>query len=117
MNVQDEYRSKHPKSAALADRVLASVLSHVSARARKTLLDAVKGDFADYRTGNEAPRIGDDMVDLADDLLKSATRKVNAPKAGAVSGALELKLVKTRSLYMNSSNPNVTTATRSRTSK
>jgi hypothetical protein len=76
------------------DQVLACVLSHVSARARKTLLEQVKGDFAVYRANGGAPKLADDLVDLADDLLKSATREVNAPKKGAVSGALELKLVK-----------------------
>lgn len=93
VNVAGDATSTSTQSAG-ADQVLACVLSHVSARARKTLLDQVKGDFADFRANGDAPKLADDVVDLADDLLKSATRQANVPKRGAVSAALEVKLVK-----------------------
>ena len=77
-----------------ADQVLASVLSHLSQRARKTLIDAVRGDFADYRTGGDPPELPEYCIDLADDLLTAGARESNKPKKGAVSAALAIELVK-----------------------
>ena len=77
-----------------ADQVLASVLAHISQRARKTLIEAVRGDFADYRTGGEPPELPEYCVDLADDLLTAGARETNKPKKGAVSAALAIELVK-----------------------
>ena len=92
LNVGGEATSTSTESAG-ADKVLAVVLSHVSARARKTLLDSVRADFDGYREGGEPPAIADDVVDLADDLITSASRQVNKPKKGAVSAALAIELI------------------------
>jgi len=92
LNVGGEATSTSTESAG-ADKVLAVVLSHVSARARKTLLDGVRADFDGYRDGGELPAIADDVVDLADDLITSASRQVNKPKKGAVSAALAIELI------------------------
>ncbi len=79
--------------SAGADQVLAAVLSQIKPRAQKELAECVRGLFAEYRRGGEAPAFGDEAVDLADDLLASAARQVNASRKGAVSGALSIELV------------------------
>lgn len=81
------------KESAKADQVLAWLLSRLSARIRKPLLDAAREAFADYRGGGELPAIADEFADLADDLLETASRKVNQTKAGAVSAALAVELL------------------------
>jgi len=92
VNVAEDASSTATVNAG-ADKVLACVLSHVSARARKNVLDAVRTDFAGYCLGGELPAIADGAVDLADDLINAASRLENKPKKGAVSAALAIELV------------------------
>lgn len=92
VNVADSATSTTTRSAG-ADKVLASVLAHLSARTRKPLLELVKADFEAYRAGGELPELADEAIDLADDLLKSASRKENTTKSGAVSAALAVELI------------------------
>lgn len=81
------------KESAKADQVLAWLLSKLSARTRKPLIDEAREAFAGYRQGGELPAIADEFFDVADDLLEMASRKVNKTKAGAVSAALAVELV------------------------
>jgi len=81
------------KESAKADQVLAWLLSQLSPRVRKPLVEAAREAFAAYRNGGELPKIDDEFADHADDLLETAARKVNKTKAGAVSAALAVELI------------------------
>lgn len=82
------------RETAPADKVLAAVLSRMTPRARKVMAFEVQALFADFAAGGELPTLEDRAIDLADDVLASASREVNKSKRGNVSAALEVTLKK-----------------------
>lgn len=95
INVAENSTSTQIKSVP-ADKMLAFVLGRLGARARNPLAAAVESEFADWRRGGELPPIEEASIDLADDLIRAASRKENVQKNGAVSAALEVRVVRRR---------------------
>jgi hypothetical protein len=86
--------SSTARETAAADKVLAAVLAQIKPRARAVLAHAVKDCFAGYGAGGELPAIDEAAIDLADDLLRAASREINKAKRGNVSAAVEVILKK-----------------------
>lgn len=81
------------KETLPSDVLLGLVLAEVKPPAMQKIYDAVKRRLAKWLKTGEAPELGNDQVDVAQQLVELGTRETDGERAGNVTAPLTVELL------------------------